>query len=60
MLGHRRANLRTTVGYGEWSPDRLKEAAAAIDAWFLRVQRRCSRALSSHGIPTKARAPKSA
>jgi integrase len=53
MLGHRRVNLRTTGGYGEWSPDYLADAAAAIDAWFLRVQQHCSRDLFSHGNPTK-------
>lgn len=55
MLGHRRANLRTTAGYGEWAPGYLAEAAAAIDAWFARVQKHCSRALYSHGIPTTIR-----
>ena len=43
MLGHRRANLRTTAGYGEWDPNYLKEAAAAIDSWFGKVQKHCSR-----------------
>ena len=55
MLGHRRVNLRTTGGYGEWSPDYLADAAGAIDAWFLRVQKHCARDLFSHGIPTSAR-----
>ena len=31
MLGHRRATLRTTGGYGEWNPDYPKGAAVAID-----------------------------
>lgn len=55
MLGHRRENLRVTGGYGEWSPDYLADAAAAIDAWFLRVQKHCTRDLLSHRNPTKAR-----
>lgn len=58
MLGHRRANLRTTAGYGEWDPTYLADAAAAIDAWFARVQKYCTRALYSHGIPTVAQARK--
>jgi hypothetical protein len=52
MLGHRRVNLRVTGGYGEWSPDYLTDAAAAIDAWFIRLQKLCSRKLLSHGKPT--------
>lgn len=55
MLGHRRVNLRTTGGYGEWSASYLSDAAKAIEAWFLRVQKQCTRALFSHGIPTNAR-----
>ncbi len=58
MLGHRRVNLRTTGGYGEWSPDYLADAANAIDAWFLRVQKHCSRSLFSHGNPTNIRTRK--
>ncbi len=55
MLGHRRANLRTTAGYGEWDPSYLREAAAALDAWFNRLQRYSSRPLFSHGNPTTKR-----
>jgi len=60
MLGHRRVNLRTTGGYGEWSPSYLSDAAGAIDAWFLKLQKHCSRALFSHGIPASARKRKAA
>lgn len=31
--GHKRPDLRTTGEYGEWDPDCLAKAAAAIDAW---------------------------
>lgn len=58
MLGHRRENLRVTGGYGEWSPDYLTDAAAAIDAWFLRVQKHCTRNLLSHRNPTSTRKQK--
>jgi hypothetical protein len=34
LLGHKRPNLRTTAGYGDWDPDYQREAAAALDAWF--------------------------
>ena len=37
MLGHKRPNLRTTAGYGEYAPDYQKDAAAALDAWFWRI-----------------------
>jgi integrase len=60
MLGHRRFHLRTTAGYGEWDPAYLKEAAAALDAWFQRVQKHSSRALFSHGNPTRGLARKPA
>jgi hypothetical protein len=38
QLGHRRPGLRTTGGYGEWDPSYLREAARALDAWFLKVR----------------------
>jgi hypothetical protein len=60
VLGHRRVNVRITGGYGEWSPDYLADAAAAIDAWFQRLQQHCTRSLFSHGIPTKGRKRKTA
>ena len=40
QLGHRRPHLRITADYGEWDPEYLKCAAAAIDAWFIGMQRR--------------------
>lgn len=52
MLGHQRANLRVTGGYGEWSPDYLKAATAALDVWFAKLQVNCTRSLYSHGFPT--------
>jgi integrase len=36
-LGHKRVNLRTTAGYGEYAPDYQEEAAAAFDDWFWRI-----------------------
>jgi hypothetical protein len=51
---HMTAGLDGMHGYGEWSPSYLSDAAKAIDAWFLRVQKHCTRALFSHGIPTNA------
>jgi len=53
MLGHRRFDLRTTGAYGEWAPGYLADAAAAIDAWFLKLQRLSTRNLLSHGKPTR-------
>lgn len=37
VLGHQRANLRTTAGYGEYDPDYQKEAADSMEEWFWRV-----------------------
>jgi integrase len=37
LLGHKRPNLRTTAGYGDWDPDYQREAAAALDSWFWRI-----------------------
>jgi integrase len=39
QMGHKRKDLRSTTGYGEWDPDYLKEASHALDAWFLRLRR---------------------
>lgn len=54
LLGHKRPNLRTTAGYGDWDPDYQREAAAALDRWFWRV-RRLTKTLEatakSQGIP---------
>jgi hypothetical protein len=47
QLGHRRPGLRTTAGYGEWDPSYLKEAARALDAWFLRVRKMAKLAAKS-------------
>ena len=53
QLGHRRPNLRTTGGYGEFDPDYLSDAAAAIEAFFVRLQTFTKRSLfNSHGTPT--------
>ena len=38
QLGHRRPDARVTAGYGEWDPDYLTGVAAALDAWFVRLQ----------------------
>jgi hypothetical protein len=53
--GHKRPHLRTTGGYGEWSPDYLANAAVAIDAWFARVQPLMERPFFSQGIPKTIR-----
>lgn len=38
QLGHVGAGVRTTDGYGEFSPDFQREAAAALDAWIRRLR----------------------
>jgi integrase len=63
LLGHKRPNLRTTAGYGDWDPDYQQEAAAALDKWFWRV-RKLSKAITidianSHGTSRKDRPPQS-
>lgn len=55
QLGHRRPNLRTTAAYGERSPDYLKASAAALDAWWRRLQTLTETALFSRGIPKPVR-----
>ena len=51
QLGHRRPHLRMTGEYGEWDPEYLKNAAAAIDAWFTALQVKVkNRKLFSQGI----------
>jgi integrase len=39
QLGHSGTGSRTTARYGEWSPDYLKAASAALDTWIRRVQK---------------------
>lgn len=39
LLGHKRPNLRVTAGYGEWDPDYQREAALALDRWFLKIRK---------------------
>lgn len=51
MVGHQRSSVRTTAGYGEWSPDYLKHAVAALDAWLLRLQKHVTRPLFSQRNP---------
>lgn len=48
MLGHKRRDQRTTAGYGEFAPDYLKDAARALDSWFLALRRK----RNSHHTPT--------
>ena len=56
QLGHRRPHLRTTAGYGEWDPEYLTTAAAAIDSWFVALQLKVQkRALFSQGFLKSAR-----
>ena len=55
QLGHRRPHLRMTGDYGEWDPEYLKNAAAAIDAWFIDMQRRVkNRNLLTQGFSKSA------
>ena len=55
QLGHRRPHLRMTGDYGEWDPEYLKNAAAAIDAWFVDMQRRAkTRSLLTQGFNKSA------
>lgn len=58
LLGHKRPNVRITGEYGEWAPSYLAKAAAALDAWFLKVQALTERPLFSQGIPKSVRARK--
>lgn len=51
QMGHRRPDLRINDQYGDWDPDYLREACAALEAHFRRIQRLAK----SHGIPTKER-----
>jgi len=53
LLGHRSDKLRTTLGYGEWSPDYLANATAALDDWIIRLQTRTKRVLLSLQPRTK-------
>ena len=39
LLGHKRPDLRTTAGYGDWDPEYQREAAAALDKWFWRIRK---------------------
>jgi len=54
QIGHRRRDVRTTAGYGEWSPDYLARSAAALDAWFVRLQRLCDRQLLATGRSSRS------
>ncbi len=38
FIGHSRGASRTTLGYGEWSPDYMANVTAALDAWIMRLQ----------------------
>lgn len=51
QLGHSRSGERVTEGYGEYSPDFQRDAAAALDAWIRRVRAmkaKCEVAPKSH------------
>jgi len=57
QLGHRRPDLRTADGYGEWHPTYMREATAAIEAWTRRILAKAKiierqKRANSHGIPT--------
>ena len=56
LLGHKRPNLRTTAGYGDWDPDYQREASAALDKWFWRV-RRLSKAIAADLAPNSRGTP---
>jgi len=60
LLGHRRPNLRTTAGYGDWDPDYQREAAAALDAWFWRIRRLAKAMLLAATNPYSQDTPKAA
>ena len=55
QLGHRRPDNRMTDRYGEYNPDYLKRTAAALDAWWFRLQRLTEKPLFSRGIPDTIR-----
>lgn len=40
QLGHKRPQVRTTAGYGEWEPDYLLNASKATDTWFATMQKK--------------------
>lgn len=50
QLGHKRPDVRVTGGYGEWAPDYLREATAALDAWAVGILRKV-RAVNSRRTP---------
>lgn len=45
QVGHIKANTRTTMGYGEFTPDYLVDAANAIDEFILELDKRTNRSL---------------
>lgn len=53
QLGHQRPNVRTTGLYGEFAPDYLSAAHAAIDAFLVRLQRLTNRPLFAPPAPTE-------
>lgn len=52
QLGHRRPSNRTSDLYGEYEPNYLGEAAAAIDAFMISLQRHTKRRLFAGEAPT--------
>lgn len=45
FLGHRRADTRITMRYGEFDPAYMQDAADAIDAWIARLAKHTARPL---------------
>lgn len=59
LLGHKRPNLRTTAGYGDWDPDYQREAATALDGWFWRI-RKLAKDLQARAVMNSQGTPKEA
>lgn len=51
QLGHRRQQVRTTAGYGEWDPDYLAGVADALDAWWIKLGAKVSKPLFPPAAP---------
>lgn len=51
QLGHSGTGARTTARYGEWSPDYLKAASAALDTWIKSIQKNATSQEFSQDFP---------
>jgi hypothetical protein len=51
---HKRPSNRISDQYGEYEPGYLREAAAALDAYLIRLQTHCTRRLFAGTAPAAA------